>query len=173
MGCSCPEVYGDPGILISDLFPRRMRLADKLGVIPHYEDREHPFVKTAQGAGALVIDPTLPLEEYLTRLQKCECVISSSLDGIILAHSYGIPATWIKLSNRVVGDGFKFHDYYESIGFASGDIQTSTADDELGKLIRVATVPRERINREALRQALEDAQQYIWDCITSCERGQL
>ena len=40
-------------------------------------------------------------------------IISSSLHGIILAESYGIPAIWLKDSSV---DEFKYYDWYYSTG---------------------------------------------------------
>ncbi|WP_156383835.1 hypothetical protein [Methylobacterium sp. Leaf456] len=47
---------------------------------------------------------------------SCRRILSSSLHGLILAHAYGIPATWLKISDRPLGDDFKFRDYWASIG---------------------------------------------------------
>ena len=99
-GCPCPALYGDPGILISQVFPKRAGSGGRLGVIPHYIDREHPFLRAAKDHGAHIIDPGMPLPDYLSELAQCDCILSSSLHGIVFAHSYGIPAAWVKLSQR-------------------------------------------------------------------------
>jgi pyruvyltransferase len=52
-------------------------------------------------------------------ITKCRRIISSSLHGIICAHSFGIPAAWISSHNRLKGDGIKFEDYYASINIVA------------------------------------------------------
>ena len=47
---------------------------------------------------------------------SCETIASSSLHGLIAADSFHIPNLWIKLSNRIIGNDFKYHDYYSSYG---------------------------------------------------------
>ena len=55
-------------------------------------------------------------------LASCECIISSSLHGLIIADSYCVPNKRVILTNRVSGDGFKFHDYYSSFGLTDKPI---------------------------------------------------
>ena len=45
-------------------------------------------------------------------IAQCNHIVSSSLHGIVTAHSLNIPAVWVKLSDKVVGDGYKFRDYF-------------------------------------------------------------
>lgn len=108
--------FGDPGILASRIFPQTKPSDTNVGVIPHYVDRGSPWLGFCRDQGVPVIDPFSPLEEFFDGLQRCETILSSSLHGLIFAHAYGKPALWIELSNRIIGDGFKFLDYYSSIG---------------------------------------------------------
>jgi glycosyltransferase involved in cell wall biosynthesis len=167
-GGACPQVYGDPGILISDLHRRRNGTKEKLGIIPHYMDRDEAFVADALQFGAHLIDVGQPLEDYLDALCECECILSSSLHGVIFAHSYGIPAAWVQLSEKVVGGGLKFRDYYASVGFNDADIPRLSGSDSIAHAVQSASLPREEIDRPGLKRALADAYQYLFD---ARERG--
>ena len=68
-----------------------------------------------------------------------------------------------KAVTEVAGGAFKFQDYYMSIGYGPADIPDLSGDDPIARAVRAAGTPREEIDREALRGALERAQQYIFD----------
>jgi hypothetical protein len=109
-GGQCPEVYGDPALLLPRFHNGTMEKTHELGVVPHYRDRDH------MSAGTITINPLAanPLV-VVDRIRSCRSIVSSSLHGIIVAHAYGIPAAWI-YSPRLNGDGTKFRDYAASVG---------------------------------------------------------
>ena len=115
LGIECPDVFGDPGCLLPRLFPRPARAVPRfaLGVIPHYADQK---LLALRDPAVRIIDILASPEDFLTALWECERVVSSSLHGIIFAEAYGIPAQWLVMSGRVLGEGHKFADYYEGTG---------------------------------------------------------
>lgn len=115
LGIACPEVYGDPGCLLPRLVPRPTTDPPRyrLGVIPHHRDRE---LFATDDPAVQVLDITADPEAFVRALCACERVVSSSLHGIIFAEAYGIPADWVQFSDRVLGEGHKFADYYEGTG---------------------------------------------------------
>ncbi|MCW8927222.1 MAG: polysaccharide pyruvyl transferase family protein [Gammaproteobacteria bacterium] len=113
-GVDCPEVYGDPAILLPRFLAAKVvKKKHRLGVIPHYMDREEVVISDP---AVKVISVALPAEEFISEILSCERVISSSLHGIILAEAYGVAADWIKFSDRLLGQNFKFDDYFEGTG---------------------------------------------------------
>lgn len=118
-GYECPEVYGDPGILISRLYPNpNIQKKYKLGIMAHWVDYDKCLRDYKQNINVEVnlIDLLQPTEVVLNEMLSCEVIASSSLHGLIAAHSYGIPAVWCEFSNEVIGKGFKFWDYFSSVG---------------------------------------------------------
>ncbi|MEP6389780.1 MAG: polysaccharide pyruvyl transferase family protein [Halioglobus sp.] len=115
VGCQ-DIVCGDPGLLL----PRIMgdyatdQRPVTVGVVPHYWDRENVQVKRfiESFPGAKFIDIFSKVEDFVREVNQCECILSSSLHGLVIADAYGIPNQWLVLSDKVEGNNFKFRDYY-------------------------------------------------------------
>lgn len=52
--------------------------------------------------------------DVIEDIVSCEYILSTSLHGIIVAHTYGVKALWIKKGN-IQTDGIKFDDYFSSV----------------------------------------------------------
>jgi pyruvyltransferase len=154
LGISTPALVGDPGILAPALFPPPGVPPSGIAVVPHYVDADAPFVERAREHGVSIIDPLSPLESYLMALASAEVVISSSLHGVIFAHAYGRRAIWVKLSERVIGGGFKFFDYFASIGYPRPEVPILTGREGLDEAVDRAVSPRISLDRQALREVL-------------------
>ena len=112
----CPEVYGDPAILLPDFYSPEIKKKYQIGIIPHYVDCEKISGKYQNIRGVKVIDMmTLDIEKTTNEILACEKVISSSLHGVIVPHTYGIPAIWMQFSDKVFGDNIKYQDYFRSV----------------------------------------------------------
>jgi pyruvyltransferase len=117
-GVDCPEIYGDPALLLPLIYNPKRKTKYKIGIIPHYIDKNHPWIKLietkCEGIKIIDIQQKKPLS-FIDDILCCEIIFSSSLHGIIVADAYKIPNSWIKLSNKLIGDEFKFHDYFSSV----------------------------------------------------------
>lgn len=135
-------VFGDPGLFASKFFPRSESANTEIGIIPHYIDMNSPWVQSCRDQGLTIIDVLAPLDEFFKNLQQCAIILSSSLHGLIFAHSYEIPAVWIELSDQVVGRGFKFFDYYLSVGVSHEDVTRFQVmdDSDPHEIAKLATV---------------------------------
>jgi pyruvyltransferase len=154
LGIRCPLSVGDPGVFIPDLFPPRTRTIP-LGIIPHYVDAQETFVQNARDAGAEVLDVFSPMEDFLGELSSCHRIISSSLHGLVFAHAYGIPAAWVTLSSNVHGNGFKFLDYYSSIGVPRERVRSFGPTDSLSRIADGCDLPPTPIDKDGLGRALQ------------------
>lgn len=111
-GGSCPEIYGDPALLLTDFCDPSKKIHD-VGIIPHY--KEYRMVKEKY-PNEFVINLNNPDPmEVVRQITSCRKTISSSLHGIICSHAFNIPCAWVKFSDIIIGDDTKYKDHYGSI----------------------------------------------------------
>jgi len=116
-GIKCPEIYGDPALLYPIIYKPTINRKYKLGLIPHYVDKEHVLVKKlSTDPDIKIIDIEGPINRVVDEICSCKYIASSSLHGIIAADAYNIPSLWLQFSDGVIGSGFKFRDYFASVG---------------------------------------------------------
>ncbi len=120
LGFHCPPVYGDPALLMPLFFNPKIEVKYPLGIVPHFREFNYAKSLFKNVAGIKIIDLlTNDIEETTREILSCQKIITSSLHGLIVAHTYNIPAVWIKLSHQLHGDGIKFQDYLESVGLVN------------------------------------------------------
>ena len=132
---------GDLGLLAKKLLtdnnaPKKFAV----GLIPHFVDKSHPWIEQIMqflGSKGCVIEVQDSATSVINQVAQCELIVSSSLHGIIVSDALGIPNVWIKLSDKVLGDGFKFWDYNSSINYEQPPLNVTTStqfkDIELNK----------------------------------------
>jgi len=142
LGYECPNIFGDPALLMPLLFKPNINKEFELGIVSHMVDFTDAKKRFA-GKGVNVVDVCQPVETVVREILKCEAIASSSLHGIILAHAYGIKAVRIPLSNRLKGDGIKFEDYYQCFKKPLNNHQlTVSSDVKLSNLVKhIANLP--------------------------------
>jgi hypothetical protein len=116
-------VLGDPAMLLPKIYQPSQEKKYKLGIIPHMVDydyvRKHVMSNPDKFPNTVVIDAntnTKQIENFINIVNQCEKIVATSLHGIICAHAYGIPAKWMKVSEKLAGDDIKFQDHFESVG---------------------------------------------------------
>lgn len=120
-GINCPEIYGDPALLFPALYNPPISPKYKYGIIGHHSEvSSATFKKYVHrfGNDALFIDITKygKWTDFIDKIKLCKAIISSSLHGIIMADAYGVPNLWAQFEFIVQDGGFKFHDYFLSVG---------------------------------------------------------
>lgn len=107
---------GDPGILANLAYERSAKQENIIGIIPHFEDANKEIVrKLAMDNHFKIIDVLRSPQEVITDITSCKLVFSSSLHGLIVSDSFGVPNVHLNLSNQLVGGAFKFDDYYSGV----------------------------------------------------------
>lgn len=117
-GVAVPEIYGDPALLLPLVANGRFAPTGEwdVGVVPNLHDqhylatldlpRTHP--------GLLVIDPLRSWNVVVADILRCRTVIASSLHGLVIAEAYGIPARYVRFTDRE--PMLKYEDYYGGTG---------------------------------------------------------
>lgn len=108
----------DAGILSSEVLDEQPDKCYDIGIVPHLCDLRDPkmaeFLKKYENVRFISVkdDPA----EVVREIAKCRCILSSSLHGLIIADSFGIPNMHVVFADRLLGDGYKFDDYYSAYG---------------------------------------------------------
>ena len=115
--------YGDPGLLFAKLFDINTKKEYEWGIIPHVYDAgigwwsriEQALAKV--GVRAHMIDARQDPCTVVSEIAKCKFVVSSSLHGLIVSDSLGIPNIHLGLSTLEFSRNdfeLKFKDYYSA-----------------------------------------------------------
>lgn len=113
LGHQCPEVYGDPGILMPLIYqPKDVEKTHDYMVIPQYTTENE--VRKYFPDDLVISMNSNDYKSVINRIVSCKKVYSSSLHGIILAEAYGVPAVFFRGVPAIVD--FKYKDYYASTG---------------------------------------------------------
>lgn len=109
---------GDPGILTSEFIKNEtIEKKYKLGIIPHVVDQGSDLLKDfSSSSDTCMLDIKASPLEFMRSVAACESIASSTLHGLIAADSLHIPNLWIKMSDKIFGEDFKYHDYYSVYG---------------------------------------------------------
>jgi pyruvyltransferase len=118
-GIACPEIYGDPALLMPYVYQPKRNIDKKykVGIIPHIVDKDNAWLKQYSNSDEIKIinlQNSNPLK-VIDNILQCEKILSSSLHGIIVSDAYNVPSLWIKFSNNITGGNFKFLDYFLSV----------------------------------------------------------
>ena len=109
---------GDPALLLPLWLQAKNQPQNELGIIPHWKETDY-FIDLLKSKGLnkikLIDLRTDNIQKVVDEINSCKYILSTSLHGIIVAHAYNIPALWIKYG-YIDTDGFKFKDYFSSVG---------------------------------------------------------
>lgn len=161
-GIECPEIYGDPALLLPRFFdytppPKEKRRG--IGIVSAWWEHKNPaffnFMKKAEADGARRIKTRGygDWRDFIKEICNSEFVISSSLHGVIVAEAYKIPCVWVIFSPKQQNEDhyFKYWDFYQSIGKNIPKPFLVTENTTLAELREIASrwTPGE-INTDAL-----------------------
>ena len=146
-GIDVPEIFGDPALLTARLFCRRFprpKMRAPVAYVPNFADA--PLMAHWEN----VVSPMLPWATVISRILAADHVISSSLHGLVIADAFGLPCTYLRLSET---EGlFKYEDYVLGAG---RDALVTTSSREAA--VRSSPMPPPRPDLDRLYES------FPWD----------
>lgn len=125
-GIACPEIYGDPTLLLPRCFPEFKKSNNpsrEYIVIPHFSD-EFLFQNEPN-----LVSVREKWQDVVEKILDSRFVISSALSGIIVAEAFGIPARLMVVGNSFNTENLtKYADYY--YGTNRNDFQYAKSIEE-------------------------------------------
>jgi pyruvyltransferase len=110
-----PDVFGDPALLLPHLFPQKFKRTEPAAspasapiIIPNLNELD--LVSGMEN----VVSPLRGWNYVISSIVNASFVISSSLHGLIMANAFGVPAVYLRLSERE--NIFKYLDYHLGTG---------------------------------------------------------
>jgi len=153
-------VLGDPGLLVSYIFPEKLKKEWVLGIIPHFFDKNEKVIeswKNKFNTNVKFIDVQRSPEVVISEIKKCQYIISSSLHGLITADAFDIPNAMFAIRTNKTRDDYKYLDYYSTLGIEMFVIE-ATGDETLEYIIsktsskgNLVEEMKQNLNREFLK----------------------
>jgi len=110
-----PAFFGDLASLSNLLFPIKKEERFKFGIIPHVTQRDNFSKLLSKHKDIKIIDASKNFLSVITEINQCRFIISQSLHGLIIADAYEIPNAWLEPSKNMIGQDYKFIDYFTSL----------------------------------------------------------
>ena len=158
-------VYGDPGLLMSYVYPNIVEKKYDLGIVPHFVDWNTDCIKNLRrrfkdNPHVVFISPIGSPKYVIEQIKKCRHIISSSLHGLIIADAFHIAN--MRFVNRETMPtyfyDYKFDDYYSSLNIESEtiDINTYIEEDDILSLLINSTTLKDVDKIESLKKTLNE-----------------
>lgn len=108
-------ILGDPGIIMPLIYkPDNIKKKHSISIIRHFKAKNRDEdILNAEKYNYIDVE-TSNYEFFIDEILSSETVISSSLHGIILAESYGIPALFLNEDGIMDREIVKYYDWYYS-----------------------------------------------------------
>lgn len=155
-GGECPEIYGDPAIILPLLYqPSEEVKAQKKNEYLLVRHFTHKDIKVNLPANfdeeSILVSSPKKIENFIDTLHQYRAVITSAMHCYILCQAYGIPVvlvTFEDLKNAVHGDGMKYQDYMLGAGVPVKEVEVISSD--LHNLSVENIISNDKISREKM-----------------------
>ena len=167
LGVSSKTPMGDPGLFADELLEERPNQTEKIGIIPHHKLLDDPELQILLSSDSrfCLIDPRSRRAKAVIReIASCCHIFSSSLHGLVVADSLGIPNTWMNPRGNHWFPELKFLDYASALGRPmKRPVDLSDLRSNLTEIMSVRPYWQEQVAgvKAELRESFEEVLQYI------------
>lgn len=158
---------GDPGLFADELLEQRPPQTERIGIVPHHKLLEDPELQALLSAEPRLhlIDPRNRRAKVVIReIATCCHIFSSSLHGLVVADSLGIPNTWLNPRGNHWFPELKFLDYASALGRPmTRPVDLYEVRGNLSEAMSVRPFWQEQVAgvKAELRESFERVSQYI------------
>lgn len=113
----CPDVYGDPALLIPYYYNPYVQKKYKLGIIPHHSHLKSDLLNKFKNNNDILIINFKRYKNWkdiIKQIKECDFIVSESLHGLIISESFRIPNIWVSIGESINQD-LKYEDFFLSI----------------------------------------------------------
>jgi len=157
--------FGDPGIVISKIFPVKRGKTNGRGVLVRHFSHSSANLRLPSRIDELSVMMSRPrdVKSFVQKLNEYDYVITSAMHVMITCHSYGIPCALVTFEGyeeNVHGSGIKYEDYALGAGVEVLNpilLPTDLRKTKLKKLAKTIKVSNKKIKEVEghIRQAIE------------------
>lgn len=168
LGYEAPSVIGDPALLSNLFFQPHVSKKYRLGMIPHVFHYQETKL-SINDEDTLIINLNDDIEKVIEDILSCDVTFSTSLHGIIVSHTYGVPSLWVsflELNKNLNGDNVKFKDYFSSVNiqeynapnFSFSELQnTKDFIEKIKKDYPTEMLPQKQVIKEIQKKLIQSA----------------
>ncbi len=116
-GIECPEIYGDPALLIPYYYNPYVLRKYKLGIIPHHSHIKSELLfkfKDDENVQIINFKKYKSWKDIIKQIRECDFIVSESLHGLIISETFRIPNIWVSIGESIDQD-LKYEDFFLSI----------------------------------------------------------
>jgi len=160
------ESFGDPGVLISRIFPQERSSNGRIALVRHFKHKPIPMaIPENMDEFDIFMSHPDEIKLLVENLNKYDRVVTSAMHIFITCQSYGIPCALITFEgfeDAVHGNGIKYGDYAQGVGLES--INPHLVGLDLSKIDLDNVTTEHKISEEKLNeveQAIREGLSYL------------
>lgn len=108
-----PRADGDPGLLLPRFFQPATTVTGEAGILCSWINE---FEARSVSSSIPIVGSLGPVEEIVSKMLSWEVVLAGCLHALVTAVAYRRPVCWVRFDTPMLGDGFKFRDFFASLG---------------------------------------------------------